>query len=307
MVGVSTSFKTAGGNIINLSSEYTLIYREYFNKGPTARDFEHDLDSSVGIDWNPRLNTDIHALFVYNFKAGTDVGGDNSLVLETDAPRVTFKALDNLAFKVGLWNQFVNMIDSYTDYSGVNSQNPPGDFDDIRRGDMTADATGFDNYFDPNYYGTYYGTPSSNFTQPQSLWFDIVGVRLNTKYTPIAGTSVSMDYKYVFNTFSNIDNLMWTGHYIKPSISQNMPWKGGSVSLADELRVRKYDFAKAGEGIDAAKQNFRNRLTVEVTQAITSYLSWTGFYRWEILGANGDDYAKLTYNNWFYTGVDFTF
>jgi hypothetical protein len=94
-------------------------------------------------------------------------------------------------------------------------------------------------------------------------------------------------------------------HFIAPSITQSMPWAGGSVSLTDELRLRKYRYTTIDNG--APRQNFRNRLTLTVAQEITKNITWEAYYRLEISGENKNDYSPLDKFNHVYTGVTFAF
>ena len=298
-ISVDSAFKTGSGRTVNFSIGYTLIYREYLNKAATLRDFENDVFGGVSVDWTDRFSMDMSAIFVHFFKAGADSNEDNALFMAADFPRFTFKVLDNLKFKLGFWMQFFEVLDSPV---GISDLDPPGDLDDIRRGDITQDASGYNNFDSPYYTGTYLGDVASE----EMFWGANTGIRAASSWSPVAGTSVGFDYKYVFEGYSNLQTAEWRGHYIKPSISQKMPWPGGSLSVANELRLRKYKSALA-KGSDVPRQRFRNRLSVSIGQTINDFMSFTFFYRWQMLGENKDDYSALPMAHWFYTGVDFSF
>jgi hypothetical protein len=112
---------------------------------------------------------------------------------------------------------------------------------------------------------------------------------------------------------SNNDNSKWKGHFLIPSISQALPWEGGTLSLKNELRLKKQDYLRLKKqdyntNPDGSfVQSFRNRLTLSVIQEINSYMSFEGFYRLELSGSNGDNYDKITHHSWGYLGVNFGF
>ncbi len=297
-LALDSLFKTAGGRKMGFSLAYTLIYREYFNKGTTFRDIENDLEGSFSIDWTDRLSMSMYALAGYMFKVGEDTNEDNAIFLDITAPKFTFKANDQISFGLGFWAQWAEILNSYL---SANEADYPGDLDDIRRGDITSAASGYLDFSSP-YYDSYLG----DLTSDERYWAGNLGVRANVGWTPIDGTSVKMDYRYVFEGLSNKSAAQWRGHYIKPSVSQAMPWPGGRVSLANELRLRIYESSFV-EGTSAKVQKFRNRLTLSVSQAINDFMSFKGFYRWQITGKNADDYSNTPQAHWFFMGVDLSF
>jgi hypothetical protein len=131
---------------------------------------------------------------------------------------------------------------------------------------------------------------------------------MGTGFSPIKGTKLGFDYRYGFFSISNNDNneMKWE-HFFIPSISQDLPWAGGKVSLKDELRLRKYKYRTAKSDPSALRQKFRNRITFTVDQDINSYMALEAWYRFELNGANDDNYQELQNYSKGYIGVNFKF
>jgi hypothetical protein len=291
MLGIATSFKTATDKTIDFGIDYAGLWREYYNKGTTRRDIENDIDGSLSIKWSDRISTVVTSSFAHFFKVGTDDGGDNALNVDTE-PQLWIVANDQLKFKISYWVRFTDVFDVNVDWWKVDDMtNPPSDLDEFKRGIPFSDTTLTDNY--------------SGDTAGQPWWMNYHGARTGVRYTPIKGTTLALDYMYVFAGLSNMDGQEWKAHFLFPKISQAMPWPGGTVSLSDEVRLRTYDYATVESG--ATKQNFRNRLTISVNQEINKYMTFEGFYRLELFGENKDDYNHITQNSWGFLGVSFAF
>ncbi len=296
-VGISSAFKTDSGKTVNFSAAYSLDWREYYNKETTKRDFDNAIEGSVSMEITPILSATIPASFDYFYKAGADTENDNALLLDL-TPALNIKANDQFTFKIGYWLRYVNLFDSPIDPS-----NAPSDIEDLRTGSYSTDASGIDS-FGPSFFNTSTGTGVPTDSK-EALWFSNSTVVLGAVYKPMAGTSIALDYKFAFAGFSNTDEQIWKGHYIVPKISQDMPWKGGTLSLSDELRIRRFDYATTTAG--STKKDFRNRLNFQASQAINNYFGVEAFYRFQVSGKNEDDYANPEYRHWFYTGVTFKF
>ena len=113
------------------------------------------------------------------------------------------------------------------------------------------------------------------------------------------------EYEYNFITFTNTDDLSWKGHFIVASISQTLPWKGASVSLKDQVRLRNYDSKSNPDG--SVVSNFRNRLTLVVDQGITDSITAEFWYRWEMSGSNADNYGEMSHQHQLNLGFTFSF
>ena len=143
-----------------------------------------------------------------------------------------------------------------------------------------------------------------------SVWFANNGLRLGAKYSPIDPTTLKLTYEYVFSTFTNEPNTAWKGHWLTGSISQKMPWEGGSLSLTEQIRIRNYDSKSTSGTATVASglaSDFRNRLTLKYGQAINDSISVGAFYRWELTASNNDNYAAKRNVNRFYIYTNFTF
>jgi hypothetical protein len=193
----------------------------------------------------------------------------------------------------------MNSFDSHIAWFEANSiTDPPADLDDMKRGIPYSDTSYADNY-------------AGDQTQP--YWINDHAAVAGVKYSPIKGTNLGFDYRFVFVELSNNDNSKWKGHFLIPSISQALPWEGGTLSLKNELRLKKQDYLRLKKqdyntNPDGSfVQSFRNRLTLSVIQEINSYMSFEGFYRLELSGSNGDNYDKITHHSWGYLGVNFGF
>lgn len=303
-IDISTSFKTTTDKTIDFSAGYAMEWREYYNKASTRRDFDNDVTASLGLKWSELLKTTLDMEFEYFFKTGTDDNQDNSIAINM-IPMMTFTATKELGFKFGYEFWFINILNWPVGPDGA--ANPPTDLDEFRRGSFTSDATGFDN-FDTSALDAINGLPSSYYSNQSVHWVDnrlVAGV----SYKFPTGTKVGFDYKYKFAQISNLETMSLTGHFLIPSITQSLPWKGGTISLKDELRLQMYDSALADAKLDPniKKQDFRNRVTLSANQDINDYMSAELYYRLEIKGKNADDYEKIAKNHNFYLGMNFKF
>jgi len=306
-IDISSAFKTSGGKVIDFNIGYIFDWREYYNKETTDRDFSNEVYGSVSIPWTPRISTTLPAYFNYFYKAGEDTSLDNAIFVDTN-PHMTIKAMDQLSFKVGMYMYFLDAIDWKLTPGEQNTfSDVPSDIDDLRRGSLASDASGFDNFDNPQPFGLFptVGAVSQN-TETTSVFINWYAANLGVSYTPIEGTSLGFDYKGIFAAFSNLDETEYLGHLLTPSISQAMPWKGGGVALKNELRIRNYVHAKVAN-TNTARNNYRNRTTFAIKQTLTSFMTAEFLYRIQLLGENRDDYDEINDDHWFYTGVSFSF
>ncbi|MEZ4846918.1 MAG: hypothetical protein R2877_08320 [Bdellovibrionota bacterium] len=137
------------------------------------------------------------------------------------------------------------------------------------------------------------------------MWFANNGLQLKTKIKASDGTTFSGSYEYVFATFTNVSDTAWRGHFIVASISQKMPWEGGSVSLTDQVRLRNFTSASNDDG--TLVSNFRNRVTLSISQSITETIGANLWYRWEMTAKNADNYAVKKNQHQINLGFTFSF
>jgi hypothetical protein len=281
-IGVETALKTAKDRTLDFSVNYEFAWREYYNKAVTSdRDFYNSVSGGLGIAWNEIIKTKLDALFGYFLKNGGDENGDNYLELGvTPTLEWTLTKQIGFTFKYDLY--YANLFTSKMTPDQVNSSSDGFyDLGETERGYYYSDVTGY------NTFGT---DPEIN------KWFADNTLALGSTFKPIDGTSLGLTYKFLFARISNDDTMELSAHFITPSIKQNMPWKGGSVSLANEFRFRKwkYDTVDVGDGTTVPKQAFRTSLRLDVEQTITESMTFTGGFRMDLAGSNKDNYADLS-------------
>jgi hypothetical protein len=170
MLGIGTSFRTATDKTIDFSVDYSMLWREYYNKATTTRDIENAIDGMLKIAWNDRLSTIVTSSFSHFFKAGTDESADNALLVDTE-PQFWIQANSQLKFKIGYWVRFMNSFDSHIAWFEANSiTDPPADLDDMKRGIPYSDTSYADNY-------------AGDQTQP--YWINDHAAVAGVKYSPI--------------------------------------------------------------------------------------------------------------------------
>jgi hypothetical protein len=297
-LGIGTSFKTDTDKTIDFSAEYALEWREYYSKNTSNRDFDNDINMSLGMKVNDIIGLALPSEVEYFFKSGQDVSSDSFFLINA-MPTINFTATKELGFKLGyeFW-----YADNFHSPIGPDGQfiytDPPTDGDDFRRGSVDSAVLGF-NSFDPNNTA---GTANEYFFDNRLV--------LGSNYKFPSNTNLSFTYKYRFATSSNNQGALSNAHYLAIKIAQDLPWKGGKVSLTDELRMQKYIYTDASTDATYAgikKQDFRNRLTLEADQDINDYMGATLYYRYQAKGKNTDDYGVISNAHLFYAGMIFKF
>lgn len=289
-VSLSTAFKTEGGTKIDFSTGYTFAYSEYFRKTQNSRDFNHAVEGSMGIEWNPIFSTTFPVGFEYAIKSGTDEEVDAGIVILT-SPTLGFKVNKQLSFSLAYDFTYFEATSDFVSIFDINSG-----------GGTAVDPSGDILLDDASLDGDLFG-PGSDLPSPRERWvFGLHKLIPGVKYA-FNTTTLALKYHYALKQFSNKDSQEWTGHFFVPSVSQKLPTKG-TVTIGDELRLRKYSFSKVSDG--SARQNFRNRLYIKGTQPITDKITYEIYYRWQISGENKDNYEDTPSRHWFYTGVTFT-
>lgn len=291
-VALDTVFKTGAGREIALNLAYGLEWDEFLsNRSAALRYFEHDLSGSATIAWTDAFSTSFGSGINYSLWASSN--REHAIINDTTALG-TFKINDQVSVTTGYRAFFFNNLDSPFHLSDGSF---PGDADDL----FTANPSlgGADNYnADPNSVMFDYDPVVGN------AWFTNNGLKL-TPTAKFGSTSLKLDYEYVFYTFTNSPDADWRGHVITPSITQNMPWKGGTVTLKEQLRLRSYQSALNDDGSIA--NNFRNRLTLAIGQSINDSISAEFTYRWQLTGSNADNYAAKTSEYLIQMAFTFTF
>lgn len=283
-VNLATAFRTATDKTFNFSISYTFEWREYYNKETSRRDFGNFVISSASIPWTDRISTTLPLFFLYFFKTGSDLSYNSILIFDNE-PQLNWTLNDKWKFNLGFWVGFVNYPTHNLD--PVESPSNPEDFQQGFFWDVFPES----------------GTTSS--FDLETIWDNAYGTSAKISYTPIKGTTLNFYYRYVFLSFSNTSDDLYKAHFITPSISQSLPWGGGTISLTNELRLKKQDELKIFDG--SPKQTLRNRVTISISQAINSYMTWEGYYRLNLYGSNDNDYTPLFKNHHLYTGVSFKF
>lgn len=292
-VGLESMFKTAQKRDVSFGASYSFIWDEFLsNRSAALRYFEHDLSGSTSTEWNSVFSTAISGGFNYSLWASDN---REHAVFSDDALKGIFKINNQVSISTGYHIFFFNDLDSRFFLSDGTL---PSDGDDIRQ--SNAALSGSDQFFiDPT-------SPTFNYDPSVgNTWFTNNGLQLGTKFVPVSGTTLSLDYEYVFLTFTNTDAADWHGHWITGNVKQNLPWKGGSVGLKNQLRLRNYQANYNGDGSLAA--NMRNRLTLTIDQAINDTVTAGFYYRWQVTGSNVDNYAALTNEHQINLGFTFSF
>jgi hypothetical protein len=292
-VGLESVFKTAKGHDVNIGVAYEFTWDEMIsNRTAGLRYFEHDVSGSATIDWTDTFSTAVSGGFNYALWASENrehnVSSDNAL-------SGTFKINDKVSVTTGYHLFYYNDLDTKFTLS---TGDLPSDGDDIRQGNSAISGS------DP-----FYVDPNSNLFNFDpaigNMWFANNGLQLKTRIKATEGTSFGAEYEYVFATFTNTATTDWHGHFIVASISQKMPWKGGSVSLKDQVRLRNFQTAAYGDG--SLKSNIRNRITLSIDQTITDTIAASLWYRSELTASNEDNYAKKVNQHFINLGFTFNF
>lgn len=291
-IGAATAFKTATGKAIDFEFGYGMEWREYYNKAGDKRDFGHALSGSVSVPFTDRLTLTVPGEFDYFFKVGADDANDSTIAILA-LPKVTYTVNPELTLKTEYNLEYWNTLDAAVGSGDIDSfTDPVPDIDDLRDGNFGSVLP--PSVDDPN-------------AVSENLYESINHLVVGAVWKPIKGTKVGFDYRYTIKAYSNVDTREYHAHWFIPSISQDMPWPGGTVSLKDDLRLRIYDFKKSKLDSNATYQNFRNRITISATQAINDYMSFEAYFRLVHLGSNDDDYDKIDQFRHFYLGMNFTF
>jgi hypothetical protein len=292
-IGLESVFKTANDRDVNISVAYAFIWDEFVsNRAAALRYFEHDVSGSAVINWTDMFSTSFIGGFNYSLWASDN---REHAVFSDDFMVGTFKINDKVSVSTGYHLFYFNNLDGQFSLS---QGNMPSDGDDIRQGNSALGGS------DP-----FYVDPNSNLFNYDPIvgnaWFANNGLQLKTKIKALDGTSVGLEYEYVFATFTNSEAANWRGHFIVASITQDMPWKGGSMSLKDQVRLRNYQASFNDDGSFAA--NFRNRVTLSLDQSITETIAAQLWYRWEMSGSNADNYAVKESQHQINLGFTFSF
>lgn len=292
-IGLDTSFKTAQKRDMSLGASYTFIWDEFTtNREAAMRYFEHDLSGSTSTDWNDIFSTTLNGGFNYSLWASDN---REHAVFSDDSFAGKFKINNQVNVSLAYHIFFFNDLDSQFTLSDGTL---PSDGDDIRQSSAAFSGADSDS-FDPS---------SPNFNYDPTVgnsWATNNGLNLAAQYTPITGTTISAYYEYVFLTFTNLDTADWHGHWIQASIKQDLPWKGGSVMLKNQLRLRNYQANYNEDG--SLLSNMRNRLTFTFDQAINETIAAQFYYRWAVSGANTDNYADVDNEHQINVGFTFSF
>lgn len=292
-VGLGTVFKTGSGRDVSMNLSYAFIWDEFLSRRDNAfRYFEHDISGDATIDWTKSFSTTASGEFNYSFWASDarEFGIFNEEYLKG-----IFKINKDLTVTTGYHLFYFNDLDS--EYH-LSDGNLPSDGDDVRQGNSAiGGASQF--YADPNSDLFNYDPAVGN------TWFANNGLVLNSSYKVTSTTKIGAEYEYVFTTFTNTDATNWRGHFFVASISQDLPWKGGSVSLKDQIRLRNFRFATNDDG--SLVSNFRNRLTLVLGQAINDTISAQLWYRWQLTGSNADNYGNMEGQHQVNLGFTFSF
>lgn len=290
-IGLNSTFKSAQKKDIAFNAAYAFIWDEFMtNRSAGLRYFEHDLSGSATMEWSSLFSTSMTGGFNYSLWASD---AREHAVFSDDAILGIFKLNEQVTVSTGYRLFFFNDLDTQFRLSDGTF---PSDGDDIRQGNSAI--SGSDQfYIDP-------ASPTFNYDPTVgNSWFANNGLQLNTSFKPMKDTTLGLNYEYVFATFTNDANADWKGHWITASISQAMPWKGGSVSLKDQVRLRNYGEKVNDDG--SLVSNLRNRVTLSIDQGINDTISANLWYRWEMSGSNADNYAVL--KNLHYINFGFTF
>jgi hypothetical protein len=271
---------------------YEFQWREYYNKDVTARDFDNIFAGLMHVPWSPLVSSDLLGIFRFFFKSGADTTGDSAFQFK-GRPTVDFKPITPLRLKVGYDFLYVRGVD---DILGPEyGMGPPDDVDDLSRGSLTPGATGFDTVW----------TSSAALYENVKQYLAYNTLVTGVAYQLAQSTTVGMDYEFMFSSVSNNPQNILTAHTLSPTLTQGLPWKGGSVSLINEIRFRTFENVYVAEGIP--RQDFRNRLTLQMKQQITPRVGLEFFFRWYALGQNGDDYSDYTNRFHSYLGASFSY
>ncbi len=275
-IGLDAVFKTGGGRDIALNVAYGLEWDEFLsNRTAALRYFEHDFSGSATIAWTDTFATAFGSGINYSLWASDN---REHAVISDSTALGTFKINDKVSITTGYRAWFFNDMDTQFRLSDGTF---PGDSDDL----FTANSAvgGADSYYlDPTSNAFDYDASVGN------SWATNNGLKLIPKAT-FGTTTLSLDYEYVFYTFTNTPDADWRGHFITPSISQGLPWKGGKVAIKNQLRLRNYQSKSNDDG--SFTKNYRNRLTLAVSQTITDTIATELSYRWHTTGSNADGYA----------------
>lgn len=275
-MGLDAVFKTGGGRDIALNLAYGLEWDEFLsNRTAALRYFEHDFSGKATIAWTDTFATAFGSGINYSLWASDN---REHAIISDNTALGTFKINDQVSITTGYRAWFFNDMDTQFRLSDGTF---PGDSDDL----FTANSAvgGADSYYlDPTSNAFDYDASVGN------AWFTNNGLKLIPK-AKFGSTTVGVDYEYVFYTFTNNPDADWRGHFITPSISQGLPWKGGKVSIKNQLRLRNYQSKTNDDG--SFTKNYRNRLTFAVSQTITDTIGSELSYRWHTTGSNADGYT----------------
>lgn len=289
---LDATFKTGTGRDVALNLSYGLEWDEAITKRENGlRYFEHDFSGSASIDWTDSFSTSFSSGINYSLWASDS---REHAIISDSGLMGKFKINDQVSISTGYRAFFFNDLDSQFRLSDGTF---PGDADDLFTANSAIGGAA-NTYFDPLSNQFNYDPVAGH------TWFTNNGLKI-VPTAKIGSTSLKFDYEYVFYTFTNTPNTDWRGHFLTPSISQKLPWKGGSVSLKNQLRLRNYQTKTNGDGTSAS--NFRNRLTLGLGQSITDTINVEFAYRWQLSGSNADNYAAKATEHLINLGFNFSF
>ncbi|MCB0272093.1 MAG: hypothetical protein KDD46_03660 [Bdellovibrionales bacterium] len=284
---LSSEFLTGTGKKVGFNLGYTFIWQEFYDKSQgTDRYFEHDTALGLSLDITDKFSSSLSLDFNYSLRANPS--DREFTIFSPNSLYFSYKATNELTTTFGYAVDIFNFPDGAILGSDLGI---PSDQDDVRQGDFT---------FDP----TTSGAPLSSSTTevlPNS-WFMNNKARMGATYAIPKGPKVNLDYDYVFATLANNDAFDWKGHYIALKLSQSA-WKGGSVSIKNQLRLQNFQTATIDSG--ALKKAQRNRTDLMISHQVTDNIGITAWYRLQMTHSNAG--AKWTPTHFWFLQTSFSF
>ncbi|MCI5071775.1 hypothetical protein MRY82_02375 [bacterium] len=294
-VNLSTKLVTDSKKALNMSLSYEFAWQEYLDKeDPAQRGFTN----VVNLGFDGKINEQ----WSYNFGmygewfllSGEDSGADNYLVL-LSSPTAKMKLDDKTTLSLTYYFDYFQMLNA--DVSLIDSIGGDFDVDDFGGGALSDSVFGA-NTDDLGNFGL--ANPTADLA-----WIENK-LGFTADWSPNESTSLRLNYRYAFKVFSNNPNSEWKGHFLRPKVTQILPWwEGGKVSYELRIRQRTYDHALEGNKF---KANRRFRHMLGFTQKINDSMSASVAYRIQTDSSNKDNYVtSTTKGNLFNMNLSYTF
>jgi hypothetical protein len=273
---LATKFNALGDKQMSVNFAYELGYRAFYTTDEhTADDMDFDNQFTITASIDPIDKLSIAGkLFGEVANQANDTSG-NFIWVQAE-PKVTYKAIPTTSLSLAYSFVIQDLTETSLAPGAIDSGAGPGsEPGDLGTPFSAASASG------SGAFGAFAFTPSAAapdpaFNHEKFIYWHELNTGVSHKFS--AATTGTLNY--IFGRFiSNDDNSETYENKFKTGISQEA-WKGAKLSFNYELRVFDFIYALGDDAI-TPRRNYRNRLVLELEQAINKWFTIEAHYRYQ--------------------------